>query len=348
MPLKVLVFGAGAIGCFVGGHLAAGGQEVTLLGRASLMDKVNQAGLQLHWPEQPPKTVLPKTTTNLEALTPPYDFILVTTKSQGTAQIIEQLQAMPELLEKAYLVSLQNGIGNEELLADAFGQDKVIAGTVTIPIQVPELGIIEVSKAKGGLGVAPMGQGQPVDQLADALNQAGLTTETYTDYRAMKWSKLLLNIVTNASSAILDQSPAQIVENQALFDMEIWALQEGVRVMQAQNIPGVKLPGYPVDLLFRLIGANWLPLALKRAILRPSMVSGRGSKMPSLHIDVAEGRTSSEVTTLNGAIVEAGRKSNIPTPVNEVLTTTLLDLVTKKISRETFQHQPDELLARLK
>ncbi len=246
-----------------------------------------------------------------------------------------------------HLVSLQNGLGNEEILAAAFGRELVIAGTITIPIETPEPGLIRVSKAKGGLGLAPLAPNQPVGQLAAALHEAGLTTAIYDHYQDMKWSKLLLNIINNATSAILDQPPAQIIAHPALFDLEIHALQEAVTVMQADGLHAVNLPGYPVRWLARLVAANWLPMAAKRVVLRPFMRSGRGTKMPSLHLDLASGRLTSEVDALNGAIVQAGQRLGIATPVNAALTQTLNGLLSGQLNRIDFRHQPQKLLAQV-
>jgi len=365
--LNILVLGAGAIGCFVGGSLAASGQQVTLVGRRPLMDKIAKAGLTLRWPNHPTQTVFPKTATAVPGASE-YDFILLTVKAPDTPQAIKDLTGLVDLsglAHKTCIVSLQNGIGNEELLAAAFGPEHVIAGTITIPIQASEPGVIEVSKAKGGLGLARLDSGSGRDEasrrggleannsgldlprpsiLADVLNQAGLPTLVYDDYKAMKWSKLLLNIVTNASCAILNLPPAAIIAQPGLFDLEIKALQEGVAVMKAQGIKAVKLPGYPVDWLARLLAARWLPLAVTRAILRPSMVSGRGSKMPSLHIDLAAGRSTSEINVLNGAIVQAGQKFGVATPVNQTLTDILSGLVTGQLAWADYQNQPGKLI----
>jgi len=191
--------------------------------------------------------------------------------------------------------------------------------------------------------LAPLQAGQPVQSLAAALNQAGLVTPVFDDYRAMKWSKLLLNIINNATSAILDMPPAEIVDNPQLFNLEIEALHEGLAVMKAQNINAVKLPGYPVEWLARLV--NWpLPMALKRTILRPFMVSGRGTKMPSLHNEIASGRTTSEISVLNGAIAAAGRQANVQTPVNDTLTDILSQLISRQLDWAEYQHQPEKLL----
>jgi 2-dehydropantoate 2-reductase len=344
--MKILVMGAGAIGCFVGGCLAGSDQQVTLVGRSALMQKIAREGLTLRWPDQSPRTVFPATATTIP-FDADFDFILLTVKAPDTFQVIKELSGfenLTALTPKTYIVSLQNGIGNEEQLADAFGPERVIAGTITIPIQAPEPGVIEVSKAKGGLGLAALQPGQPVKSLADVLNQAGLTTTLYDDYRAMKWSKLLLNIVTNASSAILNLPPAAIIARPELFNLEIRALQEGVAVMQAQGIRAVKLPGYPVDSLAQLLSVRWLPLAVTRTLLRPALASGRGTKMPSLQIDLAAGHSTSEINVLNGAIVEAGQKFGVATPVNQTFTQILSSLVVGRLQWTDYQNQPGKLI----
>jgi 2-dehydropantoate 2-reductase len=342
--LNILVMGAGAIGCFVGGSLAGQGHQVTLVGRPPLMGKIAKAGLTIRWPDKSAQTVFPNTETTIATPATSYDFILITVKSPDTGDVAEQLGTSLRPLEKTYLVSLQNGIGNEEQLAAFFSAKQVIAGTITIPIQAPEPGVIEVSKAKGGLGLAPLTGSPPVQNLAGALNGAGLTTETYADYRAMKWSKLMLNIVNNAAGAILDEPPAQIIARPELFDLEIEALRECVRVMNGQGISAVKLPGYPVDWLARLVAATWLPRPITRAILRPFLRSGRGTKMPSLQIDLAAGRATSEIGVLNGAIVAAGQQVGVATPVNQALTDILEGLVAKRLRWADYRHQPEKLI----
>ncbi len=343
--LRILVMGAGAIGGFVGGTLALAGHHVTLVGRQPLMDKISGDGLQLGWPDQPAQTAHPQVATTVSQPDTPFDYVLLSVKAPATAAAAQQLAPLLAQSPRTCVVSLQNGIGNEETLADAVGPAQVIAGTITIPIQVPAAGVIQVSKAKGGLGLAALSLGQPVQQLADALTGAGLTTQTYPNWRAMKWSKLLLNIINNASSAILDMTPAEIIAQPELFNLEIAALQEGVAVMRAQQLQPVGLPGYPANLLAMLVTAGWLPLAAKRAVLRPFMLSGRGTKMPSLHIDVASGRPVSEVEALNGAIVRAGQAAGVATPVNRALTETLAGIIGGRLNRDDFRHQPEKLLA---
>ena len=223
MMLNVLVVGAGAIGCFIGGRLAATNHRVTLVGRRGLMEKIAADGVTLRSPYQPDQQSFPATTTSIPSLDPQYDFILVTVKSPDTVKVIDQLATLSLPLDSTHIVSLQNGVGNEEALASSFGPGRVIAGTVTIPINMPQPGLIEVSKDKGGLGLASLEPTQPVQTLAGCLERADFAVGIYEDYRSMKWSKLLLNIVNNATSAILNLTPAEIVDQPSLLDLEfVW------------------------------------------------------------------------------------------------------------------------------
>jgi 2-dehydropantoate 2-reductase len=104
-------------------------------------------------------------------------------------------------------------------------------------------------------------------------------------------------------------------------------LKECLAVMEAQGIDVVDLPGVPVR---ALVFATTLPLWLSKPLLGRAAGAGRGGKMPSFHIDLHSGRGKSEVGYLHGEVVRAGEKHNVPTPVNKILTETLMALTKKE------------------
>jgi 2-dehydropantoate 2-reductase len=130
-----------------------------------------------------------------------------------------------------------------------------------------------------------------------------------------------------------------------LYRLEIRQLREALAVMRAQQIRVVDLPGTPVRLL--AFAVRYLPLAVSRPFLSKAVGSGRGGKMPSFHIDLYSKRGKSEVDYLNGAVAQAGRRLGIPTPVNQLLTDTLLGLTREEIPLTIFAGHPEKLLARL-
>ena len=118
-------------------------------------------------------------------------------------------------------------------------------------------------------------------------------------------------------------------------------LQETLAVMSAQGINVTDLPGTPVR---ALAWGTRLPAFISRPFMTKAIGGGRGGKMPSFHIDLHAGRGKSEVDYLNGAVVRAGEKLGIPTPVNRVLTDTLLALTRGEQSMDTYSRKPEKLL----
>jgi 2-dehydropantoate 2-reductase len=159
----------------------------------------------------------------------------------------------------------------------------------------------------------------------------------------MKWSKLLLNLLGNATSAILDMNTLDAFADRRVFAIEVAALREAIAVMAALKIKAVALPGYPVPLL--MFALRYLPLAVLQPILRRMARSGRGEKLPSLLIDLNAGRPQSEIDALNGAVSGASQSIGVKTPVNDALTSIVRDLVAGSVDRSEWRQQVDRLTA---
>jgi 2-dehydropantoate 2-reductase len=185
--------------------------------------------------------------------------------------------------------------------------------------------------------------GHPLSKkLAAALDEAGLNAHLYPRAADMKWSKMLTNLIANATAAILDMTPAEVFAHPRLFSLEMAMLREALAVMKAQGIKVVDLPGTPVR---ALVLAAKLPAFIASPILAKAVGGGRGGKMPSFHIDLHSGRGQSEVDWLNGAVVRYGEKFGASAPVNRVLNNTLLALTRGEIPLTEFSRQPEKLLA---
>ncbi|MFM8424282.1 MAG: ketopantoate reductase family protein, partial [Chloroflexota bacterium] len=239
------------------------------------------------------------------------------------------------------LLCLSNGVDNEPTIARTLGPDKVIYGTVTTAIGRRGPGSIVLEKLRG-VGVAA---GHPLsEKLVAALDKAYLKCRLYPDALSMKWSKMLTNLVSNPTSAILNLTAAEVFADKRLYKVEIDMLKECLVVMEAMKLEVTDLPGTPVK---ALAFATKLPLWLSKPFLAKAAGSGRGGKMPSFHIDLYSGRPQSEVEFLHGAVVREGKARNIPTPVNQVLTETLMALTKKEIPLEEFAGKPEKLLSKL-
>jgi len=349
-PLKILSFGAGAIGTFIGGSLALAGHRVVFVEQAQAADLLRSTGLKLNLQLDPRRQgqaeykLFPPAVefagSLAEALSfGPFDAALFALKSYDTSSALDGMALYLDKIPP--ILCLQNGVDNEPAIAARLGEGKVIPGTVTSAVGRRGVGDIVLEKNRG-MGLAA---GHPLSQrLAEALDGAYLNARLFPKAADMKWSKLLTNLLANPTSAILDMTAAQVFENPDLYRLEIAQLKECLAVMQAQGIGVVDLPGTPVRML--ALAAS-LPLRLSKPFLSKAAGAGRGAKMPSFHIDLHSGRGKSEVTYLHGAIVRAGDKYGVPTPVNRLLTETLLDMTVGEIPLDEFAQKPEKLLARL-
>lgn len=252
--------------------------------------------------------------------------------------------AIPALraLNPATILTLQNGIGNEETLAAAFGADRIVSGAITTSVDATGPTTITVTK-EGGIGLAPVGSASDLTLAETALSAAGFTVRRYPDYRAMKWSKALLNMLGNATAAILGWPVDQVYADRRLIALERAAVREALAVMQAMGVKPVNLPRYPAALL--AFGIRWLPPVLLDPILRQRVAGGRGGKDPSLLRDLRAGRARSEGEFLYGAVAAAAAAHNLAAPVNAGLWRVLGGIARGELAWDDYRGQPERLLA---
>ncbi len=335
--MRVLVFGAGAIGTYIGGSLALQKHSVTFIEREQPAAELRQRGLFLRLNDQEYHVPNPQVVTSVEnALAGgDYDVALFAMKSFDTAGALQSIfpfrQHFPPIL------SLQNGVENEGVIEQTLGNGKAIAASVTTAVGRRGIGNINVERLRG-VGIAA---GHPLSQaLVSAMQTAGLNASLFPDAADMKWSKMLTNLLANASSAILDMPPAAIFAHPQLYALEVAQLRETLAVMKAQNIHVVDLPRTHVRVLAMV--AQALPSALSRPFAARVIGKSRGGKMPSFHIDLHNGRGQSEVDFLNGAVVRFGERFGVSTPVNRMLNDTLLALSRGELPLDTYAQKPEK------
>lgn len=339
-PLHVLIFGAGAIGTYLGCSLHHSGCPVVLVEKPEVADELWQRGLHLHLPQGVLAIPTPRVASSIEQAVQmgPFDVAVCALKSFDTTALATSLAPHKDRLPP--ILCLQNGVDNEQILAGALGETNVISGTVTSSLLRRSAGDVALER-KRGIGIAAS---HPLsERLVDSFNQAGLNARLYARPLDMKWSKLVTNLLGNASSAILDMTPAQIFAHPVLFQLECRQIRETLAVMQAMDIHTVDLPATPV----RLLAASMqrLPTWLSRPLIQRSVGAGRGGKMPSLHMDLQSGRMNSEVEDLNGAVVRYGEKKAIPTPTNLLLYRTLMQLVKSEVPWSEYKRKPERLIS---
>ena len=350
LPRGVAIVGAGAIGSLLGARLLRARVPVTLIGRPAAMQAVRDRGLTLEQPYW--RTV---TLRDLDAVSAwdelePLEIaniglVVLTTKAHDTAEAAGGLAG--HVPPGVPLLVLQNGVGGPDVAWRQIGNRPLLAGVTTLVAVQPAQATVRSLSRRGGLSVASVTAPPALlNWVGWQLGSTGLPTRVCPDYRAMTWSKLLLNLLGNAVPAIVGLPPQRVFADLALCRLEIAAFREALSVMRAQDLAPIPLPGWPVPAIARAMAS--LPVPILHRLLPRLAGGGRSGKRPSLQVDLERGRRQSEVEFLNGAVVRAGLELGVAVPANALIYRTLAAMVEGTIPREAYLHNPHSLLAPLR
>jgi 2-dehydropantoate 2-reductase len=340
--MTTVVVGAGAIGLLVAGRLAQSAQRTVLLARPGVAGAIERQRLRILHDgvlQVAHDIAIVSDPAGLDQQDRCPELAILCVKGYDTAGALPALEA----IQPQQILTLQNGIGNEEALAERFGADRVLSGAITTSVEVEAPGRVAITRS-GGIGLAPLVEARrPVSaRVAAALRAARFDVHEYADYRAMKWSKALLNMLGNATAAILDLPVAEVYADRRLIALERRAFLEALQVMKHLGIEPVNLPRYPAAQLAAAM--KHMPVMLLDPLLRRLIAGGRGGKPPSLQIDLARGNRRSEGEFLYGAVARAAERSGLEAPVNRALWETLRAIADREIAWDTYRRRPERLL----
>ncbi|MGV9415579.1 2-dehydropantoate 2-reductase [Nocardia sp. NPDC003693] len=331
---RVLVFGAGSIGVFVGGKLAAAGAEVTFVGRPRVLDEIAEHGLRLtdldgHDVQVPPDAFRGVTDVNDAA---PPDLVLITVKSADTAAAASELAGL--LKPGTVVLSLQNGIGNDIVIREILPTCVVLAGMVMFNVVHHADGRFHRGTA-GGVALAS----DPVlNRFGPLFRASGLEVKRHPDLLPVQWAKLLLNL-NNPINAL---SGRPLREELATRDYRrCLALTQGeaLTVMNAARITPARLTPLPPAAMVRLLT---VPDGLFRRVAGRVLAIDPVARS-SMADDLAAGRRT-EIRWLCGEIVSLGTMVGLPTPVNQ----RLIELIAVAEDGDRRTWSGPELLAELR
>ena len=295
--MKIATVGAGAMGSLYGAILAEAGNTVLLLDVwAEHVMAINKHGLTI---EQGGET----RTLKIEATTDParighVDLVLVFVKSTQTAAAADSARMLAGA--EGIVMTLQNGMGNADILAEWVDVERVLAGTTSHGATMLGPGRIR----HAGVGATTIGSWaatklghQRANEVSDFLTGNGIESESVADVRSVLWNKLLINIGINAITALTAIKNGQLLDLEATRTLSRMAVEEAIQIAGRMNIA---VRDDAVDHVYTVAEAT--------AANRSSM----GQDVDS--------RRQTEIGTINGYIVREAKRLGVPAPVNETLT----------------------------
>jgi 2-dehydropantoate 2-reductase len=298
------VAGAGSIGCFVGGMVAAAGRRVALLARPRVIGEIKSNGLRLTSFEGLDRTIAPNRLTLSEdpSIFGDAGVVLVTVKSADTAEIADLIARHAPT--DAVIVSLQNGVGNGSVLRARLPGRRVLAGMV--PFNVTSPGGGRFHRATSGDIVIE----QDDAGTAKALSVPGLRMRASPDIAGVQWGKLLLNL-NNALNALADLPLRQQLAQRAWRRLFADQLAEGLAAIRAEGIKPVSLTPVP---------SSWTPHLLRLpdavfATLLGSTMKIDPEARSSMWQDLQRGRAT-EIDYLQGVITEIADRHGLKVPLS--------------------------------
>ena len=293
--MRVCVVGCGAVGSLFAANLAQLA-DVDVWGYDVSVDHVaaiNQRGLRLSGAGDVVGRL--RATSDPREL-PPCDFGIVATKAMHTGAAIA---ATAHAFAAGAVASVQNGVGNEETIAERVA--RVIRGTTFPAGRIVAPGHVQWD-VKGDTTIGPFeprpAAMEEIRRLAEACTRAGMPTHAVPDARGAQWRKVIFNAATNPVGALTGLTHGQICEDAALRRLVSALVAEGKAVCAAQ---GIELDAEPETLIDHAA--------------RPDVAYGHKASM----LQDVEARRPTEIDWLNGGVARFGREHGVPTPLNEAL-----------------------------
>ena len=287
----LLIVGTGAMACLFAARLAAAGVSITMWGRwADGVAALRRHGVRILEMDGSEHTFPVRVVDDPDELGVISD-ALVLVKSWQTERAA--LGLVKKLSADGLAISLQNGLGNGEILADHLGSERVAVGTMTLGAYLTE----PVKVCPTWEGMISLGMHPRINRLESMLREAGFAVQKLADITSLLWGKLVINAAINPLTALLQVLNGKLLDRPVIQELFLAAACEAAAVAAAQ---GINLP-YPDPVL------AVTEIARRTATNRSSMLQ-----------DLLRG-TPSEIDVINGAIVQAGERAGVPTPVNQIL-----------------------------
>jgi len=293
--MKIVVIGPGAMGCLFAGYLREAGFEASLLDyKADRAALIHRQGLVITGMRGDHEVHVPTGVNTVDLADA--DLVLVCVKAYATAAVADEIASVQP--GPRWVLTLQNGVGNVEILSEKLGAERVIGGVTTAGAFVRGPGAVQHAGEGDTIIGRAAGDDGELGPVVEALTRAGFKPEVKPDVQNLIWSKLVVNVGINALGAITRLRNGALIEYEGTAAIMEGAVAEVVAVAEATGI--------------KLLQPD--PLEAVRTVCRNTA----GNTCSMLSDVLAQRRT--EIDFINGAVVREGLATGIATPVNAVLT----------------------------
>ncbi len=300
--MHVLVYGAGAVGGYFGGLLARGGADVTFVARGANLDALRTRGLTIALSAETLR-IAPVRAVADPVEAPRADVVLVCVKSYDTPVAAAALR--PVVGPETIIVSLQNGVENEAVIARTLGLPPLLIALSRIGVELTAPAHVAYSGRGEIVFGEPTGEESPrARRFADLLAAAGVPHQLRRDIRVHAWEKLAWNAAFNAVTTLADVTVAEVTTHPATRDLIVRAMIEVDAVATASGVP--------------------VRRARLETVLADSQ-SGLADFPTSMLQDRRRGRRL-EYDAINGAVVRAAAPAGIAVPLNRTFVALLARL----------------------
>ncbi len=293
--MKIVIVGPGAMGCLFAAFLSKSKEEIWILDKSRERSaQINDQGIIVEGMTPPWQAKVPATAEVGEIKST--DLLILGVKSYHTKEAVSGARDL--VGEKSKVLTLQNGIGNIEIISEIVGSDKVIGGVTNLGATLMDVGRVKFA-GKGETVIGRIDGKIPAEMrsLREIFNKVGLETKISRDIKSLLWSKLIINAGINALSAITRLKNGQLLEFEGTRKILREAVTEAVRVAKRKRI--------------RLIYDD--PLAKVEAVCEAT-----AHNISSMLQDVLR-KKRTEIDFINGVIVRQGQEAGIPVPINSLL-----------------------------
>lgn len=295
--MHIVIYGTGGVGGYFGSRLAQAGNKVTFIARGKHLQAIQQNGLQLK-SYKGNYTVFPADATDdITQISEKIDLVLIAVKTWQLPKVATHIKKV--LFDETMVISLQNGVTNQDILSDILGKERVLGGLCTIVSKIEESGIITHISYEPTIvfGELDNKKTERALLLKQKFEEANIKTILADDIQVAIWTKFLYISTVSAIGALTRSTIGEMI---AVPEIKEIMLQTAYEIVEVAKVKGVLLPSDIVQKQFKIIENQ------------PYDTTS------SLQRDIMGGKPS-ELEAQNGAIVKMGKKWNVPTPINHFI-----------------------------